>query len=94
MTKKFESAYGYFSEDGKECNIVSRLTPRPWKNAIRYGDMGMMKRIARSFQHLIKDRWEKYFYIQAFIDLQTYTVKSMVRSGELKNTQFEIGGAY
>lgn len=80
MTKKFASAYGYFSEDGSEYVITTPLTPRPWGNVISNGDYGMMvsqngsgyswrgnagqNRITRSFQDLIKDNWGKYFYIR------------------------------
>lgn len=80
MTKKFENAYGYFSEDGKEYIITTPLTPRPWGNVISNGDYGLMisqtgsgyswrgnagqNRITRSFQDLIKDNWGKYFYIR------------------------------
>jgi len=80
MSKKFESAYGYFSESGKEYVIKTPLTPRPWGNIISNGDYGMMvsqngsgyswrgnagqNRITRSFQDLIKDNWGKYFYIR------------------------------
>jgi cellobiose phosphorylase len=77
---KFENAYGYFSEDGKEYVITTPITPRPWGNVISNGDYGMMvsqtgsgyswrgnagqNRITRSFQDLIKDNWGKYFYIR------------------------------
>jgi cellobiose phosphorylase len=80
MKKKFESAYGYFSEDGREYVITTPLTPRPWGNIISNGDYGLMisqngsgyswrgnagqNRITRSFQDLIKDNWGKYFYIR------------------------------
>lgn len=80
MTKKFASAYGYFSEDGSEYVITTPLTPRPWGNVISNGDYGLMvsqngsgyswrgnagqNRITRSFQDLIKDNWGKYFYIR------------------------------
>lgn len=80
MKKKFESAYGYFSEDGREYTITTPLTPRPWGNVISNGDYGMMvsqtgsgyswrgnagqNRITRSFQDLVKDNWGKYFYIR------------------------------
>lgn len=80
MLKKFESAYGYFSEDGKEYVITTPFTPRPWGNIISNGDYGMMisqngsgyswrgnagqNRLTRSFQDLIKDNWGKYFYIR------------------------------
>jgi len=80
---KFQNAYGYFSDDGKEYVITSPLTPRPWGNIMSNGDFGMMisqtgsgyswrgnagqNRLTRSFQDLIKDNWGKYFYIR---DLQ------------------------
>ncbi|MBK9050768.1 MAG: glycosyl transferase family 36 [Chloroflexi bacterium] len=80
MKKKFENAYGYFSEDGKEYVITTPRTPRPWGNIISNGDYGLMisqngsgfswrgnagqNRITRSFQDLIKDNWGKYFYIR------------------------------
>lgn len=80
MKKKFESAYGYFSEDGREYVITTPMTPRPWGNIISNGDYGMMisqngsgyswrgnagqNRITRSFQDLIKDNWGKYFYVR------------------------------
>lgn len=80
MNKKFENAYGYFSEDGKEYVITTPITPRPWGNIMSNGDYGMMisqngsgyswrgnagqNRITRSFQDLIKDNWGKYFYIR------------------------------
>lgn len=80
MNKKFENAYGYFSEDGREYVVTTPLTPRPWGNIISNGDYGLMisqngsgyswrgnagqNRITRSFQDLIKDNWGKYFYIR------------------------------
>ena len=80
MNKKFENAYGYFSQDGREYVITTPLTPKPWGNIISNGDYGMMisqngsgyswrgnagqNRITRSFQDLIKDNWGKYFYIR------------------------------
>lgn len=80
MSKKFENAYGYFSENGREYVVTTPLTPRPWGNIISNGDYGMMisqngsgyswrgnagqNRITRSFQDLVKDNWGKYFYIR------------------------------
>ncbi len=80
MTRKFESAYGHFSDDGREYVITTPQTPRPWGNIISNGDYGMMvsqtgsgyswrgnagqNRITRSFQDLVKDNWGKYFYIR------------------------------
>ncbi|MCB8978506.1 MAG: glycosyl transferase family 36 [Ardenticatenaceae bacterium] len=80
MSKKFESVYGYFSEDGKEYVIKTPKTPRPWGNIISNGDYSLLvsqngsgyswrgnagqNRLTRSFQDLIKDNWGKYFYIR------------------------------
>lgn len=87
MNKKFESRYGYFTEDGREYIINTPFTPRPWGNVISNGDYGMMisqtgsgyswrgnagqNRITRSFQDLIKDNWGKYLYIRD-LKRQTY----------------------
>lgn len=87
MNKKFESRYGYFTEDGREYIINTPFTPRPWGNVISNGDYGMMisqtgsgyswrgnagqNRITRSFQDLIKDNWGKYVYIRD-LKRQTY----------------------
>jgi len=80
MYREFESAYGYFSNEGREYVVTNPITPRPWGNVISNGDYGMMisqtgsgyswrgnagqNRITRSFQDLIKDNWGKYFYIR------------------------------
>jgi cellobiose phosphorylase len=80
MSKKFESRYGYFAEDGREYIITTPLTPRPWGNIISNGDYSIMisqtgsgyswrgnagqNRITRSFQDIIRDNWGKYFYIR------------------------------
>ena len=80
MHKKFESVYGYFSEDGREYVIKTPKTPRPWGNVISNGDYSLLvsqngsgyswrgnagqNRLTRSFQDLIKDNWGKYFYIR------------------------------
>jgi cellobiose phosphorylase len=80
MTKKFESAYGYFTGAGREYVITTPLTPRPWGNVISNGDYAMLvsqtgsgyswrgnagqNRLTRSFQDLIKDNWGKYLYLR------------------------------
>ena len=80
MNRKFESAYGYFIEGGREYIVTTPLTPRPWGNVISNGDYSMMisqtgsgyswrgnagqNRLTRSFQDLIKDNWGKYIYIR------------------------------
>ncbi|HUN05323.1 MAG TPA: hypothetical protein PLQ56_01920 [Aggregatilineales bacterium] len=83
MRKKYESRYGYFTENGREYVINTPFTPRPWGNIISNGDYSLMisqtgsgyswrgnagqNRITRSFQDLVKDNWGKYLYIR---DLQ------------------------
>jgi cellobiose phosphorylase len=83
MQKKYESRYGYFTENGREYVINTPFTPRPWGNIISNGDYSLMisqtgsgyswrgnagqNRITRAFQDLVKDNWGKYLYIR---DLQ------------------------
>ncbi len=80
MIKQFESAYGYFSADGREYVITTPITPKPWGNVISNGDWGMMisqtgsgyswrgnagqNRVTRAFQDLVRDNWGTYFYIR------------------------------
>src|SRR5690606_39195129 len=79
MDRKFASAYGYFSENGREYVVTTPCTPRPWGNIISNGDYGLMvsqngsgyswrgnagqNRITRSFHALIEVNWGRYFYI-------------------------------
>ncbi len=78
--KKFESKYGYFTEDGMEYVITRPDTPRPWVNVICNGDYGLvvsqtgggfswrenaqLSRVTRWEQDLIKDNWGKYIYLR------------------------------
>lgn len=78
--KKFETKYGYFSEDGNEYIIKSFRTPKPWINVLTNGSYGLVisqtgggfswlehsefNRLNRWHQDLIKDDWGKYFYIK------------------------------
>lgn len=80
MNRKFETAYGYFSEDGNEYIIKNLRTPRPWVNVISNGDYGLVisqtgggfswkthsefNRLTRWHQDLIQDNWGKYIYIR------------------------------
>jgi cellobiose phosphorylase len=80
MQQRFASAYGYFSNGGREYVITTPYTPRPWGNVMSNGDYSLMisqngsgyswrgnagqNRITRSFQDLVKDNWGKYFYIR------------------------------
>lgn len=78
--RKFESAYGYFSADGREFVITRPDTPRPWVNIISNGDYGVIEsqtgsgfswrynsnlsRVTRWEQDLIRDEWGKYLYVR------------------------------
>ena len=78
--KKFESKYGYFTEDGREYVITRPDTPRPWSNVICNGDYGFtvtqtgagfswrdnsnLSRITRWDQDLVKDNWGKFIYVR------------------------------
>jgi cellobiose phosphorylase len=80
LKKKFETRFGYFSEDGNEYVITSVHTPKPWVNVISNGDYGLVisqtgggfswqthsefNRINRWHQDLIQDNWGKYIYIR------------------------------
>jgi cellobiose phosphorylase len=77
---KFETKYGYFSDDGKEYIIKTPRTPRPWINVISNGDYGFvvsqtgsgyswrthagLNRLTRWDQDLIRDEWGKYILIR------------------------------
>lgn len=78
--RKFETKYGYFSEDGNEYIIKTFRTPKPWVNVITNGKYGLVisqtgggfswlehsefNRLNRWHQDLIKDDWGKYFYFK------------------------------
>ncbi|GAB4363067.1 MAG: glycosyl transferase [Calditrichia bacterium] len=80
MAKKFETNYGYFTENGEEYIITNPFTPRPWVNVISNGDYGLvvsqmnggfswithsnLNRLTRWNQDLIRDDWGKYIYVR------------------------------
>ncbi len=80
MQKKFESKYGYFTDDGREYVITDYRTPRPWINVISNGNYGLvvsqvnggfswithsnLNRITRWNQDLIQDNWGKFIYLK------------------------------
>ncbi len=77
---KFNTKYGYFTEDGSEYVIKTSRTPKPWVNVISNGDYGIVvsqtgggfswethsefNRITRWHQDLVQDNWGKYIYIK------------------------------
>lgn len=78
--KKYETKYGYFTDNGDEYVIKTYKTPKPWINVISNGNYGLVisqtgggfswldhsefNRLNRWHQDLIKDDWGKYFYIK------------------------------
>jgi cellobiose phosphorylase len=77
---KFNTKYGYFSDDGNEYIINTHKTPKPWVNVISNGDYGLVisqagggfswlthsefNRLNRWHQDLVQDNWGKYFYVK------------------------------
>ncbi|MBU2444804.1 MAG: glycosyl transferase family 36 [Bacteroidetes bacterium] len=77
---KFETKYGYYTEDGNEYVIKTYNTPKPWINVISNGEYSLVfsqtgggfswrehsefNRLNRWHQDLIKDDWGKYFYLR------------------------------
>lgn len=88
--KRFESKYGYFSEDGLEYIITRPDTPRPWVNIISNGDYGLVvsqagggfswrthvqfNRLTRWTQDLVRDDWGKWLYLR---DLDNGELRSL-----------------
>ncbi len=80
MSRKFETKYGYFTEDGSEYVITRPDTPKPWVNVISNGDYGLIvsqagggfswrthsnfNRLTRWQQDLVQDNWGKFLYIR------------------------------
>lgn len=77
---RFKTRFGSFSPDGKEYEIHTPRTPRPWINVISNGDYGLtisqtgsgyswrthaqLNRLTRWQQDLVKDEWGKYIYLR------------------------------
>jgi cellobiose phosphorylase len=77
---KFQTEYGYFTDDGKEYVITRPDTPRPWVNVVSNGSYAFavsqtgsgfswwensnLARITRWEQDLVRDEWGKYIYVK------------------------------
>ncbi len=77
---KFQTKYGYFTDNGREFVITNYHTPRPWINVISNGNYGLtvsqlnggfswighsnFNRLTRWNQDLILDNWGKYIYLR------------------------------
>lgn len=80
MQKKFETKYGYFTDNGTEYIITNYRTPRPWINVISNGSYGLivsqlnggfswidhanLNRLTRWQQDLVCDNWGKHLYLR------------------------------
>jgi cellobiose phosphorylase len=80
LNRKFETGYGYFTEDGNEYVIKNFRTPKPWINVVTNGDYGFVisqagggfswkthsefNRLTRWHQDMVQDNWGKYLYIK------------------------------
>ena len=78
MRKRFQTKYGYFTEDGREYVVTRPDTPRPWVNVIcptGYGTIvtqagsgyswmthATFNRLTRWEQDLLRDDWGKWLY--------------------------------
>jgi cellobiose phosphorylase len=78
MKRRFETKYGYFTDDGREYVITRPDTPKPWTNVIcpnEYGTIitqagtgyswmthATLNRLTRWEQDLVRDEWGKHLY--------------------------------
>ena len=78
--KKFQTRYGYFTEDGREYVITDYQTPRPWVNVISNGHYGLvvsqvnggfswldnsnLNRLTRWNQDLISDNQGRFIFLR------------------------------
>ncbi|MCX7612509.1 MAG: glycosyl transferase family 36, partial [Ignavibacterium sp.] len=108
--KKFETKYGYFSDDGNEYVIKTYKTPKPWINVLTNGDYGLVisqtgggfswlehsefNRLNRWHQDLIKDDWGKYFIIKNNITGEIFSPTWYPVKQELDNYECHYGFGY
>lgn len=108
--KKFETKYGYFTEDGNEYVIKTYHTPKPWINVITNGSYGLVisqtgggfswlehsefNRLNRWHQDLIKDDWGKYFYIKNNITGEVFSPTWSPVKNYLNNYECHHGFGY
>lgn len=107
---KFQTKYGYFSDDGGEYIITDFKTPKPWVNVLSNGSYGLIisqvgggfswdthsefNRINRWHQDLIKDDWGKYFYIKNNKTNEIFSPTWMPIKTELDNYKCTYGLGY
>ncbi len=107
---KFETKYGFFSDDGNEYVIKTYRTPKPWINVVSNGQYGLVisqtgggfswlthsefNRLNRWHQDLIKDDWGKYFYIKNNVTGEVWSPTWMPAKSELDNYECRHGFGY
>jgi cellobiose phosphorylase len=110
LGKKFETKYGFFSEDGNEYIIKTWKTPKPWINVISNGEYGLtisqtgggfswqthseFNRITRWHQDLIQDNWGKYIYIKNNITGEFWSPTFLPAKKEIENFECRHGFGY
>ena len=107
---KYQTQYGYFSEDGDEYVITNFRTPKPWANVISNGEYGLVisqigsgfswnehsefNRLNRWHQDLIRDDWGKYFYFKNNKTGDVWSPTWMPVKAELENYEARYGFGY
>ncbi len=107
---KYQTQYGYFSEDGNEYVITNFRTPKPWVNVISNGEYGLVisqigsgfswnehsefNRLNRWHQDLIRDDWGKYFYFKNNKTGDVWSPTWMPVKADLDNYEARYGFGY
>lgn len=107
---KFETKYGYFTDDGNEYVITNHKTPKPWINVISNGEYGLVisqigsgfswnehsefNRLNRWHQDLIQDNWGKYFYFKNNETNEIWSPFWMPVKNEIENYECRVGFGY
>jgi cellobiose phosphorylase len=107
---KFQTKYGYFSDDRNEYVINTWLTPKPWVNVISNETYGLVisqagggfswgthsefNRLNRWHQDLIQDNWGKYFYVKNNITNEIFSPTWMPVKNNLDEYECRHGFGY
>ena len=107
---KFETKYGFFTDDGNEYVIKTHLTPKPWINILSNGEYGLVvsqtgggfswkthsefNRLNRWHQDLVQDNWGKYFYIKNDITGEIWSPTWMPVKAKLDHYECRYGFGY
>ncbi|HSL89892.1 MAG TPA: hypothetical protein VK870_11355 [Ignavibacteriaceae bacterium] len=107
---KFETKYGFFTDDGNEYVIKTHITPKPWINILSNGEYGLVvsqtgggfswkthsefNRLNRWHQDLVQDNWGKYFYIKNDITGEIWSPTWMPVKAKLDHYECRYGFGY